>query len=102
MSVETRHSAVVLLLRLNPVSVFPDEDGEDGAGPTGDYDEEDDEEEDEDGSEGGEVGLSFQGKQGDQVGNSGFSRLRHRPASVSHNAPVLGQAENRLMCLRTN
>lgn len=81
--------------------MFPDEDGEDGAGPTGDYDEDDDEEdeEDEDGSEGGEVGLSFQGKQGNQVGNSGFSWLRHRPASVSHSACVCGQTDNKFLCL---
>lgn len=65
--------AVVVLLHLNLVSLFPDEDGEDGPGPTEDYDEEDDEEEDEDGSEGGEVGLGCQVKHGNQVGNSSFS-----------------------------
>lgn len=56
--------------------MFPDEDGEDGAGPAGDYDEDEDDEEEED-EDGSEVGLSFQGKQGNQVGNSSFSHLRH-------------------------
>lgn len=65
------------------MSLFADEDGEDAVGHTGDYDEEDDEEEDEDGSEGGEVGLSFQGKRGDQVGNSGFSlQVNPEPAQT--------------------
>lgn len=68
----------------------------------GDYDEDDDEEEDEDGSEGGEVGLSFQVNRANQVGNSGFRlQVDPQPAqsqafSPSHNAPVLGQAENSL------
>lgn len=79
---------VLIVLCLNLVSVFPDEDGEDGPGPAEDYDEDEDEDEDEDGSEGGEVGLGFHVKQGNQVGNAS---QQAQTCLISQNAPVISQ-----------